>query len=250
MRLKTTVVMTLILLSIAGYAFAQQIDANALLKEADDQANAMKDMSMTMTMEVFDPSGKSSGLRELKILQKGERRLIRFYKPVKDRGMAFLSLPGDVSFVYLPEFQKTRRIASHKRNQTFMGTDFTSEDMSTLRYSDAYDAKLAREEGNFYVLELTQKPGAKKGYSKLEIYIDKTNKTQNTIIYFNENGEKFKTETRSEYVRHGDYWSAGKVIMANIKENHKTVCHMSDFKFDQGLPDDLFSQRTLKRPFK
>ena len=77
--------------------------------------------------------------REMSMLQKGsEKRFVKFLSPTAQAGIAFLSLPDDVMYIYLPALKKVRRIASHVKNTKFAGTDFTYEDMEAARYSDKY----------------------------------------------------------------------------------------------------------------
>ena len=52
--------------------------------------------------------------------------------------------------MYLPEFNNVRRIAGSAKNGSFMGTDFTYNDLSLINYDTSdYDAKLIKEDNEF-----------------------------------------------------------------------------------------------------
>jgi len=61
--------------------------------------------------------------------------MFRFTAPASQAGIAFLSLPNDVMYMYLPAFGKERRIASSAKNQNFAGTDFSYDDMESVPFS-------------------------------------------------------------------------------------------------------------------
>ena len=99
-------------------------------------------------------------------------RLFRFTSPASQAGIAMLSLPNDVMYIYLPSFGKERRISSSVKSQKFAGTDFSYDDMQAQPFSDKYNAKLIETTDKYYVLELT--PKTKSAYSKIIAKIHKT----------------------------------------------------------------------------
>ena len=235
--------------AICCAAWAEEPDANAIVKKADDIANSFKDMSFDMKMVTRDAKGNESDTA-MTLYQKGPDRLIQFTAPAKDRGVTFLTLGNDENYVYMPEFKKIRRIASHVKNQGFMGSDYAYEDMTYLRFGDRYNARMLDSAGTFYVMELTPKPGMDVSYSKLVISVHKENLTTNKIEYYGPGGEKQKVEERTGYQQIKGYWFAQGMKIVTLKENHTTDAHMSNPAFDSGLSDELFSQRYLKRPAK
>ncbi|NIM57731.1 MAG: outer membrane lipoprotein-sorting protein, partial [Candidatus Aminicenantes bacterium] len=83
-------------------------------------------------MVLIDKNGKEKD-RDAVMLQKGsEKRMIKFLSPADQKGIAFLDLPNDMMYLYLPAFKKVRRIAAHIKNQKFAGTDMTYDDLGTI----------------------------------------------------------------------------------------------------------------------
>ena len=82
------------------------LTAAQILDKVDDAINGPKDQSYTVHLVLTDKDG-SQKTREMMMLQKGrEKRLVRFTAPADQRGIAFLSLPGDLQYLYLPGLQQ------------------------------------------------------------------------------------------------------------------------------------------------
>jgi len=118
-----TVVLTALI--VAGSIFsANAQDASAILKKMDDVMYSPKDMTGKNKIILIDKANKQE-IREATIQQKGnDKRIFRFTAPASQSGIAVLSLPDDIMYLYLPAFGKERRIATSAKNQNFAGTDF------------------------------------------------------------------------------------------------------------------------------
>ena len=182
------------------------------------------------------------------MLQKGrDRRLVRFESPADQRGIAFLSLPGDVQYLYLPAFQKVRRIASHVKNTSFAGTDFTYEDLEATHWSEKWSPSIARTDGGATVLELTSKPGKESSYSRLLIWVPNDSFYPVRIEHYDRSGTLAKILVREDLQQVSGYWVAKVTTMEDVKKHHSTRMTVSDVKFDTGIGDDKFTERYLSR---
>ena len=232
---------------LLGVTAAAQ-DGNAILAKVDSTANAFRDMTAVEKMTLMDKDG-SRKERDVKIYQKGrELRLVRFLSPADVRGVGFLRLAEDRLYLYLPAFRKVRRIASSVKNENFMGTDFSYEDMSRNEYGKDYTARLIETRENQYVLELTPLPGADVTYGRLVIFVDTSNYVVRKVEYYNTAGKRQKILTIDNVERIDGYWFGRRMEMQNIKDKHHTVLELSEIRFDQDLPKSVFSERNLKRP--
>ena len=160
-------------------------------------------------------------------------------------GIAVLSLPNDIMYLYMPAFGKERRISSSVKSQKFAGTDFSYDDMEAKPYSDKYTPKLIKTEGDVYVLELKPK-SPKSAYSKLIVKVHKSNYFPIYMEYYDKGGNKIKIATY-KFKKIGKYWNAEEIEMTDLKKNHKTKMIMSNVKYDQGLTDAEFTVRKLKQ---
>jgi len=238
-------VLTIVLFFCTGIFYANAQDANTILKKMDDVMYSPKDMTGKTKIILIDKAGKQK-TREANIIQKGnDKRIFRFTAPASQAGIAVLSLPNDVMYLYMPAFGKERRISSSVKNQNFAGTDFSYDDMESKPYSEKYTPKLIKTEEDVYILELTPK-SPKSAYSRLIVKVHKTNYYPTYMDYYDK-GKKKTKEAFYQFEKIGKYWNAKEVEMTDLRKNHKTKMLMSDVKYDTGLTDDEFTVRKLKQ---
>jgi len=233
-----------VLFGIGSIISANAQDATTILEKMDDVMYSPKDMTGKNTIILIDRNGKEE-IREAIIQQKGnDKRMFRFTSPASQAGIAVLSLPNDVMYLYLPAFGRERRIASSAKNQNFAGTDFSYDDMESVPFSVKYTPKLLKNEANVFVLELT--PKGRSDYSKIVVHVNKTNYYPELMEYYDKGNTKVK-EAKYTFKKIGNYWNAAEIEMSDLKKNHKTKMQMSDVKYDTGLTDDDFTVRKLKQ---
>lgn len=238
---------SVIIFSFTGRAEENKLTADQILEKVDDVINAPKDQSLNVKLILIDKEGNEKN-REMEMLQKGsDKRMVKFLSPADQRGIAFLSLPGDIMYLYLPAFKKTRRIASHVKNTKFAGTDFTYEDMEAKRFSEKYIPELLGQENDVYLLQLKPKEGVKTDYSKLIMQVRIDNFYPIKLDHYNKADKLFKVMTRDKIEKVNDYWISMESEVNDLKAEHKTKMIITDVKFDLGFPDDRFTTRYLSR---
>lgn len=235
----------LVILSLfTGAMHATSQEAGAILENMDKIIFSPKDKQGKVTIILTDKAGKEK-IREATMMQKGhDKKLYRYTKPESQAGIATLSLPDNVMWLYMPAFGKPKKISLLAKSQAFTGTDFSYEDMVTTPYSERYTPDLLETDKDVYVLQLIPK-SAKSVYSKIIVRINTTFGYPVTMEFFNARGKKIK-DASYRYEKIGKYWNAAEVIMKDLEKNHSTKILLSDVKFDQGLTDDLFEVGKLK----
>ena len=240
---KLSVLVSALFLMAAFSTNAQ--DATTILKKMDDVMYSPKDMTGKTKIVLIDKAGKEK-TREADVTQKGnDKRIFRFTAPSSQAGIAVLSLPNDIMYLYMPAFGKERRISSSVKSQNFAGTDFSYDDMESVPYSNKYTPKYIETEGDVFVLELTPK-SKKSSYSKVVVKIHKTDYYPVAMDYFDKGKKKIK-EATYQFEKIGEYWNAKEIGMTNLKKKHATKMIMSGVKYDQGISDDEFTVRKLKQ---
>ncbi|MGB9595049.1 MAG: outer membrane lipoprotein-sorting protein [Candidatus Poribacteria bacterium] len=247
---KITLILTItsiFLLFTTAITYSQDLTASDILKKTDSVITAMKDVKSKIKTVLIDKD-KNEKIRESESFEKGkDKRLVRFISPADQKGIAFLSLPNDVQYVYLPAFHKVRRIASSAKNTNFAGTDFTYDDLSTFEYSPLCIPKLLETNNETYILELTPKPDVKKDYSKLKMWIRKDNFYPIKYEMYDKNGKLWKILERRKIEKVGNYWVSKEMEMKDVKANHATKMIIEKIEVDTGLPDDIFTERNLSK---
>ncbi len=230
-----------------------QDKGDEILKKVEDQTTgslAPSDIQAEMVMTIRSRRGEEKR-RELRVWTKNnptsdDWRLMKFIYPPDIKDLGFLVLADDQMYLYLPEFQRVRRIASHNKKESFVGSDFSYEDLGTGGFSASFEPKLADENEKTWRLELTRKPNVKKQYSKIVMTVDKETALPVRLELYDDRGELFKVETQ-ENSRVGKYWIPTKFIMQNVRTNSTTILELREVKVDQELSDDLFTERNLKK---
>ncbi len=231
-----------ILLFTAVPSFSQ--DGASILTKMDNVLSAPKDRTGTIEIVLISKSGKEK-VREAEMIQKGvDKKIYRYTKPKSQAGIATLSLPDGVMWLYMPAFGKPKKISMLAKSQAFNGTDFSTEDMDTRPYLDRFTPLLTETNESGYVVEMTPKSN-KSQYSKIVVTIDKTNYYPKTMIYYDKSGRKYK-EASYIYKKSEGYWYAAEVTMKDLKKNHTTKIRLTNVKFDLGISDDEFTVEKLK----
>jgi len=221
------------------------ITGNEVLTKVDSVMNAPKDREAKLITIVIDSKGKKKE-RETLLYQKGDRKLIRFLSPASDRGIGFLSLSEDQMYIYMPAFNRIRRIASHVKKQSFMDTDFSYDELGSSSYKEDWDAVIEKEDSSTFYLKLTPKPGNDSDYDMIKMIVKKPHFLIEKIEFYKK-GTLKKVLTMENYKKINGFWTATTIKMVNVSNNHQTIMKMKNIKFNQGLQDDIFSKRNLKR---
>jgi len=243
-RLK--VISILLLFLVFGFTNSNAQDAATLLQKMDELMSAPKDREATMQMILTDKSGKVKDREGLLQQKDTDKKLFRYTKPEKQVGTSTLTLPGDVMWLFMPAFDEPTKITLLAKNQSFSGTDFSYEDMSSKPYSERYiPTLLDSDNAESYTLELV--PISKKSkYSKILLQLDKENNYPVKMDYYDTRGNHLK-EATYKYGKEGNYWYAQEVLMTNLKKKHSTKIVMLNMKFDQGLSDDIFTVENMQQ---
>jgi len=226
---------------------AEAPSAAEILQRADKVMSAPRDQDTQFTLVLVDKAGNRKE-RTLRVYQKGaDTRMARFLTPADQKGISVLSLPDGSIYLYLPAFQKVKRIASSVKNSSFAGTDFTYEDMEARRYADSYTAEILRTEPECWVLQLTPKPGTSEGWSRLVMWVRRDNAVPITVEYYDAKGKLQRRLTSERLEQIGGYWVAREREMHDVAKDHRSRMIVDTVVFDSGLSDDLFTTRYLER---
>lgn len=219
----------------------------------DRMENVMRGESnySEMTMQIIRPRFE----REISIrswMLGRDYSMILITAPSRDRGTAFLMRESDI-WNYDPRVDRTLRLPSSMMSQSWMGSDFTNDDL--VRDSDIVDDfehTLLRTETyadrEAYVIELIPKPGTPIVWGKVLMWICKEEYIQLRVENFDQRGELANTMKLDEIKRFGDRNLPARitVIPAN-RENEKTVLTYQKLEFGVDLSPGFFTQQNMTR---
>lgn len=224
---------------------AFSLTGQEILKKIDDNLNQYKDRSMLVEMIVVESNG-AKRVSLLAMLQKGSKRIV-FFRSGLEKGRGVLTLGTNKMFIYLPSYHKVRRVAAHARGQSFMGSDLTMEDISVIRYSDDYDAKLVKTTATHYTIELTPKKHFSSAWKRMIWVVKKNPIVMEKMDYFDGQNRLRKTWTREQYKLQKGNWLALLSTMIDHNRKHRTIMKVSSVEFDTGLRERLFTKKGLVR---
>ncbi len=182
------------------------------------------------------------------------RSLIVFRKPVAVKNTKFLIIQNmdrpDDQYIYLPALRRVRRIAASARNKSFMGTEFTYEDMSTRNLDDD-TYTILREENyngyNCYVIQSIPKNTENYHYSKVINWVSKKMWMVVKAEMYDTNGNLKKILTMKDFKKINGYWSPGKTTMKNVQNGRSTILINLKTEYDKKYPLSMFSVQYLRR---
>ena len=227
-------------------------------KEAKDRDLGWTDSQAKMEMLLKNQHGETS-TRQMRIKSMeqendGDKSLTIFDSPNDVKGTAFLSFShpttNDEQWLYLPALKRVKRISSRNKSGSFMGSEFSFEDLTSFEI-EKYDYKYIKDETvngeDCFVVE--QYPKDKySGYKRRVVWIDKSEYRTQKIDFYDRKNSHLKTLTFSDFNKYVDkHWRASKLAMVNHQSGKSTVLTWKDYQFKQGLDEKDFNKNALKR---
>jgi outer membrane lipoprotein-sorting protein len=155
----------------------------------------------------------------------------------------------DDRWLYMPALKLVRRIAANDKSSSFVGSDFTYEDVSGRDLEEDTYALVKEEtiDGKTCdVVKSTPKSEKSADYSYKLSWFDKTNFLPLKEEYYDKRGNLFKVFSADETRDVSGFPTIIKRTMVNVQTNHKTEVTFEEITYNLGLTDDLFTERYLR----
>ncbi len=186
---------------------------------------------------------------------KDTKTLFYFRKPADVKGVGFLTFNyddlsrDDDRWLYLPALKKVRRISGSSKNDYFMGSDFTYDDMGGRSVDEDSHQLIKEDTINGILCWVVESVSKDKDYmySKVIRWIAQDSNVGVKAEYFDRQGDLIKTLTITDFKKHQGFWTVIKMVMKNHQEQHETVLEIDEIDYDSGLKDRLFKVSTLER---
>lgn len=177
-----------------------------------------------------------------------EKSFIKVLYPKQDRGITFLKVDTTM-WQYVPKIEKTIKIPSSMMMQSWMGSDFTNDDMAKeSSIVDDYHAQITFEDGQKYTLTLLPKPDAAVVWGKIVLEVAKEHFVPLLAIYYDEDGVQQRILYYSDVKLYGDhYLPTVMTLIPQNKKSNKTVVKMEEVNFDVVIEDERFTKNALVR---
>ncbi|TNF37013.1 MAG: outer membrane lipoprotein-sorting protein [Deltaproteobacteria bacterium] len=229
-----------------AFSDAKGKGAQAMLAESDRLTNHYDSQQWKMRMTIT-PRGSESRVLEFRIWQREQKdRLVRFDAPGEVKGLSMLSNGADVMYVYSPQTDNVRRVASHAKRQTLLGSNLSYDDMGSIDLSDAYTATFGDETATHQWLVLEKKPDVDVGWQTLKVRIDKANLMADQIEYV-EGGKTARVQTRTRFEVLDGVPTYRTIEMKTLDDGLVTKLEVLEQKIGEDLPKSMFKKKNLVR---
>ena len=260
-RLMLRIVKAVCLIIMLSVAIVYARDGREIMKKSEEAfLYAGKDLRVRVTMKLISSSGKTR-LRELTMLRRNsgasggkQKYYIYFHRPADVKGMTFMVYKypdrDDDRWLFIPALNMVRRVAAQDRASSFVGSDFTYEDISGRDIDEDRHELLMEENLNdeeCFVIKSTP-VNADMPYSYRLSWISKKNYLPLKIEYYDLSGTLYKVFTADEIKDINGFPTVVKRTMRNLQSGHKTEVTFEEVKYNVGLKDSIFSERYLRRP--
>jgi hypothetical protein len=189
----------------------------------------------------------------------GKRSFIRILAPTKDAGTGFLKLHPNL-WMYVPRVERTMRIPPSLMLQSWMGSDFTNDDLvKESSQLDDYDHRLlgidpnpgAKDGLRAFVVEYVPHEDAPVVWSRIVAWIETEHSTSLRQDFYDEGGKKLRTlrfdDIRMVQGRHFPFLWAMRPL---DKKGHETRIKVEEIRFDEPIDEAIFTTRHLKSPLR
>ncbi|WP_148217703.1 outer membrane lipoprotein-sorting protein [Acetohalobium arabaticum] len=248
-----TLIMVLVL-SMSGLVSAQELSGDDVLDKVEESIDAQSSQ-VKLRMELYNESG-SKRTRELEAYTKDgeyDKALICFLAPASVKDTAFLSQEkksdDEDMYLYMPALGNVRKIAGSQKNGSFVGTDFSYNDLSILgggKYKEDYQATILDEDDKEYLLRLVPTDEDIE-YKFVKMWVQKSNWFPTKLEFYDKDKELYKELISEDIKERSGYWTAEKMTMKDLDEGSKTVIYLDEITYDLELNDRIFTVRYLRR---
>ncbi|MCA8952082.1 MAG: outer membrane lipoprotein-sorting protein [Planctomycetes bacterium] len=224
-----------------------------------------KDGRAQVHMSIVDAQGRERE-REMTILRRdmapagdadaddafaGEQRFyVRFHRPADVDGTTFLvwKKPGedDDRWLYLPALDLVKRISSADKRSSFVGSQFYYEDVSG-RHVAADEHRLVETSKTYHVVESVPRDKASVEFASYKMWIHRQSHVVVKVEYRDTEGEVYRTYEALAVKEIQGHPTVTKARMSDLRTKGTTTVTYADVTYDIGLPEDIFTERYLRR---
>lgn len=244
----TALLLSIIWLLNSTPVFSQT--ATEIVRRADQNMRGESSQA-EMVMTIVRPTWQRSV--SMKAWSKGnDYSLVYIMTPARDAGTAFLKRKNEI-WNWVPNLGRTIKMPPSMMMQSWMGSDFTNDDLVKESSSvDDYTHRLLGESTiqgvDCYKIELIPRENAAIIWGKVLVWISKKEYLQLRAEFYDEKNKLINIMTGSEVKTFDGRKIPSKMEMIPVdKKGHKTIMEYKNLRFNQAIKDDFFSVANLRR---
>jgi hypothetical protein len=181
----------------------------------------------------------------------GEQQFyVYFHHPPDVSKMVFMvwkHLDGDDDrWLYLPALDLVKRIAASDERTAFVGSNFFYEDVSGRGVNEDTH-ELVEASANYYVLKNTPKEPGRVEFASYTVWVHRQTFLTVKTEYYDAQGKKYREYQALEVKTIQDHPTVVKARMDDQRTGGHTVVEYTEVRYGIGLPEDIFTERYLRR---
>lgn len=225
-------------------------NAKEIVRKADDKLRG-ETSQQEMSIKIVRPDWTRT--MSTKLWNKGEEyAMILITAPAKEAGNAFLKRKEEM-WHWVPRIQRTVKMPPSMMMQSWMGTDFTNDDLvKQASMVEDYNHTLVGDSTirghECYKIKMVPKPEAAVVWGKVNIFITKDKYQQLRLEYYEEGGKLVNVLRGYDIKNLGGRQLPSKMAMNPVnKEGNKTIIEYEAIEFGIDFPEGFFSVRKMKK---
>jgi len=231
-----------------GFIKDGKLDLDAVIEYVEDMYRSGSSISQ-MTLIVTKP--RQTREVSMKVWTRGkEKALIVIESPAREKGTATLKVEKNL-WNYLPRIKRTIRIPPSMMLASWMGSDFTNDDLvREASYTEDYTYNLKgwSNDPNGWLVCFDSKPDVVGLWKRWELVVSANGRIPLVARYYDRKNRLSRT-MRWSNVRQfdGRRLPAKMEMVPEDKEGHKTELVYEEIDFDVDVPESTFSLSRLER---
>lgn len=238
-------------------ARADTLSADQIIDKANLAAfYAGEDGRSQARMKILDGQGREQ-IRQFTILRRtkevaGDQQMLVFFsRPSDVRGTVFRVekkvASDDDRWLYLPGLDLLRRISAGDKRTSFVGSHFFYEDVSG-RNPREDNFTLVEETPEQYVIDGVPKAAGSVEFARYRVWIDKATFLPVKTEYQDGQGTVYRRISVAKVETIGGHPTVTRSMVEDLRGGGSTLMEFRGVEYDIGLPESIFSERSMRTP--
>jgi hypothetical protein len=231
---------------------AKGLEVAKIIEEAGKKFDSdSSDMEMVLVDAYGSSVSRSLRGETLEGSDSNGKSLLEFISPVDVKGTKLLThshkVKDDEQWLFLPSLKRKKRISGGARSGSFMGSEFSFEDLSNGSV-EKFNFDLINETESEWTLKRVSKK--RSGYSKQVMKISKKYSNPTEVEYYNRRGDLLKVAAFSDWkkfiVGKKVFFKAMKIHMKNKLTNKQSIFSWSNRSLGGKVKSSKFNPARLR----
>ncbi len=253
---QTIIISSIIVLSTQLHAVQIQLNGTEIMQKTLRSFYYQgQDQSAKAHMEIIDKQGRKR-IREFSILRLNTQEVggkqkyyVYFNKPSDVKKLVFMAWKNigvdDDRWLYLPALDLVKRIGASDERTSFVGSHFYYEDVSGREVTEDSHELLEGTE-QYYIVKSTPNTPESVVFSHYITHIDRTTMMPMKIDYY-QNDNLYRQYQTLDTRKISGYTTVIKAQVDDKRSSGKTIIEYSSVTYDRGIPENIFSERYLRK---